>query len=230
MRLLSFVFWTSFFCLPVAALAEDTLREIIVTGEGRVAAEPDMAVLTLGVTREAPRAKEAMDQTSAAVSEVLVTLSNAGIEGRDIQTASLSLSPRWDHSERDAPPRVVGYVASNMLSIRVRELDGLGAVLDDVVGSGANQMNGLSFTLSNPRPIEDAARVKAVQDAGAKAALLADAAGVSLGPVQTISEGSPGGPAPIQMRREAMMASDVPIAAGEIDVRITVTLVYAIAD
>ena len=230
MRFLSLLLCAALLSFPAITLAEDARREIIVSGEGRVSAEPDMAVLTLGVTREAKTAKDAMDQTSAAVSEVLTTLTDAGIEARDMQTSSLSLSPRWDHSDRDKPPSVVGYVASNTLSIRVRDLGGLGAVLDGVIGSGANQMNGLSFTLSDPRPIEDQARINAVQDAKAKAMLLAEAAGVSLGPVLTISEGSGGGPAPIQMRREAMMASDVPIAAGEVDVRINVTLVYAIED
>ncbi len=230
MRFLPLLLCAALIGVPAVTLAENANREIIVSGEGRVSAEPDMAVLTLGVTREAQSAKEAMDQTSAAVSDVLKTLADAGIEGRDMQTASLSLSPRWDHSDREKPPSVVGYVASNTLSIRVRDLDGLGAVLDDVIGSGANQMNGLSFTMSNPRPIEDEARVKAVQDAKAKALLLAEAAGVTLGPVLTLSEGSSGGPAPIQMRREAMMASDVPIAAGEVDIRINVTLVFAIEE
>lgn len=230
MRFLSLLFCAALLWVPVNAHAEDVRREIIVTGEGRVSVEPDMAVLTLGVMREARTAKEAMDQTSAAVSEVLKTLVDAGIEARDMQTSAVSLAPRWDHSDRDKPPSVVGYVASNTLSIRVRDLDRLGGVLDRVIGSGANQMNGLSFTLSEPRPIEDEARVKAVQDAKAKASLLAEAAGVTLGPVQTISEGSAGGPAPIQMRREAMMASDVPIAAGEVDVRISVTLIFAIGD
>jgi uncharacterized protein YggE len=230
MRFLSLILCATLLVSPTMTPAEDTPREIVVTGEGRVSAEPDMAVLSLGVTRDASTAKDAMDQTSAAVSEVLETLSDAGIEARDMQTSALSLSPRWDHSDRNGPPKVVGYVASNTLSIRVRDLDGLGETLDRVIGSGANQMNGLSFTLSNPRPIEDSARINAVQDAKAKATLLAEAAGVTLGAVQTISEGFTGGPAPTLVRREAMMASDVPIAAGEVDVRINVAVVFAIKD
>lgn len=216
-------------CLPALAMAEELLRTLVVTGEGQVSVEPDMAVLNLGVSHEAMTAKAAMDATSQEVGEVLETLAAAGLEGRDVQTASVSLSPRWDHRNRDEPPRVVGYVASNTLTIRVRDLGELGGVLDRVVGSGANQMNGLSFTLAEPRPAQDQARVRAVEDALAKARLLADAAGVTLGPIRQLSEGGGRGPAPEMLQRGAMaMEASVPIATGEVDVRAMVTVVFDI--
>ena len=230
MRLSTLILTAGLACLPLATLAEEALREIIVTGEGEVAVEPDMAVLTLGVSHDARTAKEAMDGASAGAAEVLATLEEAGIASRDIQTSSISLSPRWDHSMRDAPPKVAGYVASNTLSVRVRDLESLGGVLDSVVGSGANQMHGLSFALAEPRPAMDQARTKAVQDAVAKATLLADAAGLTLGPIRRISEASVGGPVPIQMQGRAMMeAASVPISSGELDVRASVTVVFDIA-
>ncbi|MDA8587347.1 SIMPL domain-containing protein, partial [Rhodobacteraceae bacterium] len=209
------------FC-PAILWAQDNGRAIVVSGIGQVAAEPDMAVVSIGVTREALRAGDAMADTSRAVEMVLATLTDAGIEPRDVQTSSIGLSPRWDHSDRNASPRVVGYVASNALSIRVRDLAALGGLLDEVIGSGVNQMNGLSFTLANPRPTKDEARVKAVEDAIAKARLMAQAAKVTLGPIRSITEGG-GNPSVVrQFRREALSA-DVPIAGGEVDISATVT-------
>ena len=229
MRFTTLVLSAALGCFPLLAVAEAHLRELIVSGEGRVSVEPDMAVLTLGVSHEAPSAKAAMDATSRGVGEVLETLNAAGLEGRDVQTASVSLSPRWDHSKRDAPPRVVGYVASNTLTIRVRDLGELGGILDRVVGSGANQMNGLSFTLAEPRPVQDQARVRAVEDAVAKAQLLADAAGVTLGPIRRMTEGGGGRPAPEMLQRGAMaMDASVPIATGEVDIRATVSIAFDI--
>ena len=229
MRLATLVLFAAVACLPTNALAEDTPREIVVTGEGSVAAAPDMAVISLGVTNEARLAGEAMERTSRSMADVLATLEKAGIALGDIQTSSVSLSPRWDHSQRDTAPRVIGYVASNALRVRVRDLDLLGGVLDSVIGSGANQMNGLSFALSDPRPVEDQARAAAVGDARQKAVVLAEAAGITLGPIRRISEGSFGGGGPVMMQ-EARMGAAVPIAAGEVETRVSVTVVFDIAE
>ncbi len=218
-----------FLCLPFWLWAEDNPREIVVSGEGRVAVEPDMAVLSLGVTREARLAKDALDDTSREVAKVLDVVKQSGIAARDIQTSSVSLSPRWDRPKSNALPRVVGYVASNTLSIRVRDMAQLGALMDQVVGRGANQMNGLQFTLADRGPVEDEARRRAVKDAMAKANLLAESAQVTLGPVRRISEGT-GSRAMAGALRSEAFAADVPIAAGEVDVRVSVTVTFDIAD
>ncbi len=218
-----------FITFPSVLMAQSETGEIVVTGQGLVAVEPDMAVLSLGVTRESLRARDAMSDTSRAVAKVLSTLETVGIAPRDIQTSSVSLSPRWDRSDRNATPRVVGYVASNTLSIRIRDLDVLGGLLDDVIGSGVNQMNGLSFTLSDPGPFEDEARVKAVESAIAKAEVLASAANVTLGSIRTISEGGANRPATVQFRQESF-AADVPVAVGDVDIRTSVTMVFAISE
>ena len=174
-------------------------------------------------------ASAAMDAASAATSEVLAAIEQAGIAQRDVQTSSVDLSPRWDHSQ-NGRPILSGYVASNTLSVRVRALDGLGGLLDAVVGTGANTMNGLTFTVAEPRPLEDEARALAVRDARAKAELLAQAAGVTLGQVVNISEaGSAMPPSPL-MRTAAMEQSmAVPIAAGEVEYRVSVDAVFEIA-
>ena len=229
MRVFHIAVIAALIALPSALVAQSETAEIVVTGNAQVDQEPDMALLSLGVVREALRARDAMADTSRAVAKVLSTLDAAGIASTDIQTSSVSLTPRWDRSDRNAPPRVAGYVASNTLSIRVRELGALGGVLDDALGSGANQMNGLSFAMADPGPAEDQARALAVEDAIAKANVLVKAAGLSLGPIQSISEGGANRPVTAQFRQESF-AGDVPIAAGEVSVRASVTIVFGISE
>lgn len=212
---------------PALAFAEAPMRQITVTGTGVISAAPDMALVRLGVTREARTASQAMSAASEAVAAVLESIAQAGIAPKDVQTASLGLSPVWDRGNTN-PPRVRGYMASNNLTVRVRDLDGLGALLDVVISDGANALNGLSFSLAEPGPMQTEARASAVRDARSKAETLAKAAEVTLGPVLTINEGG-GSIAPAPMMRGAMMeASAVPIAEGEVDVRVTVSVAYGI--
>jgi uncharacterized protein YggE len=218
--------------LAGAALADDMPRQITVTGEGRVEAAPDMATISLGVTHENEQAKLAMQATSDAVARILERIAAMGVAPRDMQTRALSLSPVW--SERTASDgnraRITGFVASNTVMVRVRDLASLGSVLDAVIADGANDFNGLQFAIQEPDPLMEEARRAAVADAMARAALLADAAGVSLGPVQSISEH--GGMRPMGAMMEMSMARDsgVPIAAGEVSVEASVSMVFAIAE
>ncbi len=210
--------------LPGQVLA-DTPR-LTVTGEGAVAGRPDMATITLGVTTEAATAAEAMAGNSEKLGRVLQRLKEAGLEDRDLQTSGLSLNPNWTQSPEGEAPRIAGYVASNMLTVRVRALDRLGAVLDQAVQDGANTLQGVSFGLVDPQPAMDEARRKAVARAQARARLLTEAAGVQLGPILEIREGGDGYQPPMPMYREAAMDAPVPVAEGEIETTAQVTLVY----
>lgn len=212
---------------PIGALAEG---RIIVTGEGRVTAVPDMAIVRLGVTGQATEAQDAMAQVSATMTAVQEGLRAAGIEARDIQTTSLQLNPRWDNRvQRDGePPRIVEYFAENGVTVRVRDLSGLGDVLSAVLADGANQFRGLSFDIADPAPLMDAARRAAVADAKAKAALYAEAAGVSLGALVELREGGVAQPVPM-VAEMAMARSDmaVPVSEGEMVLTSSVTLIFA---
>ncbi len=213
-----------------AGFAEERAREIVVTGEGIASAAPDMATIRIGVAREARLAGDALRMTSEAMTAVLALLKNAGIEGRDVQTTNVSLNPRYQRTNDGRPPRVVGYIASNDLMVRVRDLGELGGVLDAVVSEGANAMNGIFFAVADPAPLETEARRAAVADARAKANVLADAAEVSLGPVMSVLEGRAApAPGPV-MRSMAMEESAVPIAGGEIDIRSQVTIIFSIGE
>lgn len=206
------------------ALAQTPPASLTVTGTGSVGAEPDMATITLGVTQQAATASAAMAQTSAQTLRILTGLEGAGIAARDVQTTNLSLQPNWVNRS-SGRAQIDGYVAANTVMVRVRDLPALGEVLDKVVGLGANTFSGLSFGLQTPEPKQDEARRAAVLDAMRKAQLYAEAAGVNLGPVLSITEA--GGATPRPMMMEAARSA-VPVAAGEVSLSASVTVVFAL--
>lgn len=226
--------WILMIAMLVAgpALAQDTGR-IVVTGEGQITAVPDMAIVRMGVTAEAPTAAEAMAQVSETMTRVQAVLSDAGVEARDIQTTSLQLNPRWDNRPRNdgEPPVIAGYFAENGISVRVRDLAALGDVLGAVVSDGANQFRGLSFDLAEPDPLIAEARRAAVADARAKAELYAEAAGVTLGTLIELREGTAPAPRPIplmaEMRSTAQDSFSAPVAEGEMVLSRQVTMTFA---
>ena len=192
---------------------------------------PDLAVVTVGVMSSTATAREALDANTKAMEGVMASLTAAGIEARDIQTSNFSVNPRYDYGQNNAqPPKVIGYDVSNNVSVTVRKLDSLGAVLDQVVSSGSNQINGVAFQVSKPEAATDEARKLAVADALRKAQVYTAASGITLGQIISLSEG--GGYQPPQpmfktMRAEAASA-DVPIAQGEQVIAVDVNFTWEI--
>lgn len=213
-----------------AAWAEAVPATITVVGDGMTEITPDMATVSIGVTTTGATAAEALTANSAALSAVLERMKAAGIEARDVQTSSLTVNPNWTgYDSSTTGPKISDYTAMNMVTVKIRKLDGLGAVLDAAVSDGANTLNGVTFGLQDPRPAMDAARKAAVEDAAAKAALMAEAAGVKLGAIQSISEGGGyGGPAPM-FKDAAASAAPVPVEAGSLSMTASVTVVWQIA-
>jgi uncharacterized protein len=229
MRMLSALVLSAAIALPLSAMAEDAMPPMItVTGTSTVEAAPDIATLTIGVTTQGDTAADALGANTVALEAVMARLTSAGIEARDMQTSNLSLNPNWTGYEANKPT-ISGYVANNMLTIRVRQLDGLGSVLDAAVADGANTLNGLSFGLADPEPALNEARKGAVQDARARAELLATAAGVKLGRILSISEAG-AAPDPMPMFRAEASASAVPVAGGEVGLSANVTIFYEIVE
>ena len=229
MRILKILALTTALAVPFAwpALAEGPAT-ISVTGEGTVASAPDLATISLGVTTTADTAAAAMAANSKSLTAVLDRLRAAGIEARDMQTSNLTLNPNWVSYDSGSSSRIEGYTASNMLTVQVRALDTLGAVLDSSITDGANTLNGVTFSVAEPRPALDAARKKAVADAIARATLLVDAAGARLGPVVSITESSGFAPPMPMYRLEADAAASVPTAGGEVGLTASVTMVFEI--
>ncbi len=215
------------------ALADDDkpLRTISLSGHGEVRMAPDLAIVTVGVMSSAATAREALDANTKSMEGVMAALKDASIELRDIQTSNFSVNPRYDYGQNNAqPPKVIGYDVSNNVTITVRKLDGLGAVLDQVVSSGSNQINGVQFQVSKPEAATDEARKLAVADALRKANVYTAASGVTLGQIVSLSEG--GGyqpPVPVfkSMRAEAVSA-DVPVAQGEQTIAVDVNFTWEI--
>lgn len=210
--------------------ASDALRQISVSGEGVVSTVPDMATINLGVTHEAKEAGTAMDATTQAAAKILQRLAELGVAPEDMQTSSITLNPVWSNRNSSASgnARITGFVASESVMVRLRDLNELGRIMDAVISDGANDFNGLRFSMQNPDPLMNLARQMAVADAIAKAQLLAAAAGVNLGPVQSMIE--QGGGRPVMMEMSAARAGGVPIAAGEVSVNASVSMVFAIKD
>lgn len=213
----------------VVSAQTDTGPTLTVSGAGEVKTAPDMATVTLGVEVQERTAVDASRAASKRIGEVLVVLGRAGVAQEDVQTTGLSLDPVYERarSDLDRAPRLLGFTARNVLTITVRDLDALGPLLDEVIDEGANAFRGLRFGLQDPSMAEDAARREAVTDALAKAAVLADAAGVSPGKILRLTEGG-GRPIYESAPRLAMADSAVAVAPGSLTVRADVTVVFEI--
>lgn len=209
---------------------------ILVSAQGSVDVAPDMANLTLTVTREADTARKALDANTSAMSEVLAAMKAEGIAERDLQTSGFSIYPRYSRpaanpSGERMPPEITGYTVRNSLSVRVRDISTVGSVLDRSVTLGVNEGGNIQFINDDPSAAIELARAKAVKQAVAKANTLAMAAGVKTGKLLEISEQSYNqGPAPMMAERMTLTSSAkaVPVAAGENTYTVTVNMSFAI--
>lgn len=211
------------------ALAEEKAmdRTITVSATGYVSAAPDQATISTGVTTDGKTAREAMTKNSEAMKKVIAELKAQAIEAKDIQTTQFNVEPIHVYPKEGQPPVVSGYRVTNMVGVRVRDLDKLGAVLDQLVTSGANQMHGISFEVSKAETLKDDARKAAIENALRRAKLLATAAGADVGDVMQIAEDvNEHGPRPVMFARaKAMAAEAAPVERGEqqLESRVTVT-------
>jgi uncharacterized protein YggE len=199
---------------------------ISVTGEASVSVPPDLAQVDGGVTSDGKTAREASDTNNAAMGNVLLALKGAGIDEKDYQTSRLSLQPQYAPN-RSGPSPVVGYRASNRVTIRVRDITKVANVIDVLVGAGANEVGGINFMVSQASKLLDDAREKAVADARRKADIYARAAGVTLGEPLSISE--EGSSVPLYRgKMAAPMAAGAQVAQGEETLSVTVSVTWAI--
>ncbi len=220
----------------VQARDAESMRRIVVTGEGSAAVAPDMAVLNLSVMREAPTAREALSANSEAMAKVVAAMKRFAIEDRDLQTSGFNIQPRYVYSPKNnggQSRKLTGYTVRNSLTVRVRDIERVGEVLDTSVTLGVNEGGSVTFTNADPSDVIREARIAAVKDARDKAQTLAQAADVRLGPLQEMSEQSHNpGPMPVMRAEMSMAARDgaVPIAQGENSYQVQVHLTFAIDD
>lgn len=228
--------------LPAAACAQapgsspaETQVEpgrLTLSATGEVAAAPDMASVTSGVVTEADTAQDAVRANAEAMTAVFAALEEAGIAERDIQTSNFRVSPVYSsyNSRSGEARRITGFEASNTVSARVRDVDAVGGVIDALVGAGANQLQGVNFGLEDRQAAEDEARRRAVAELERLSALYAEAAGLKVGRLVSLSEQQNySGPRPVMaMRAEAMDAAPTPIAGGELAISVRLNAVYEI--
>lgn len=198
-----------------------------ISAEGHTSRVPDVATIRAGVTTQGQTAAAALADNASRMTRVLAALKKAGIAARDIRTANVSLSPQYRYADGQAPV-VTGYQASNSVSVRFREVAKSGAILDALVAEGANQIDGPSLSIDQPEAALDEARVAAVKIARTRAELYAKAAGLTVARIVSISEsGSNDGAAPsppVMFMARGKVADSTPIAAGEADVSVTLTI------
>jgi uncharacterized protein YggE len=214
--------------LAAPALAEGLPQPVIsVSGEATVSVAPDLAQIDAGVASDGKTAREASEANNAAMGKVLLALKGAGVAEQDYQTSRLSLQPQYPPN-RSGPSPIVGYRASNRVTVRLHEVAKLAGVIDTLVGAGANDIGGIGFSVSNASKLLDEAREQAIADARRKAEIYARAAGVTLGAPLSITEEGNQGPMPFRKMAVGMAASPTPIAQGEETLQVTVNVSWAI--
>jgi hypothetical protein len=211
-----------------SALADDVVSAITVSGEATMSAAPDLAQIDAGVANDAKSAKEASDANNAAMGKVLLALKGAGIAEKDYQTSRLSLQPQYGQNKSTGASPVVGFRASNRVTVKIRDATKVAAIIDTLVSAGANDIGNISFEVTQASKLLDDAREQAVADARRKAEIYAKATGVTLGAPLSVSEG--GAPVPLFKARMATapMAAPAAVAPGEETLSVTVNVSWAI--
>jgi hypothetical protein len=220
-------------CSPtIQADAAPPVRTLSVNGTGQAFPSPDIAYIYIGVHTEEDTAADAVEANNTQTQQVIAALQDAGVDANDIRTTNFSIWPNQQYSP-EGQPTSTRYVVDNSVFVTVRELDSLGDLLDSAIGAGANSINSIQFDVADKDEALKQAREEAVKDAQRQAQELADAAGMSLGEVQSIgfydsapipymdSFGKGGGGG-------AAVESAVPIQPGQLTLTVTVSISYEI--
>ena len=207
------------------------LETISVTGTGHATLTPDRFSFSAGVQTTAPTVEEAVNQNNTKMQNVIAALKKAGATDQEIRTANFSIYPQQVY-EQGQPPRVVGYQAANSVVVTKKDISAAGRLLQVALNAGANETSGLSFEVADPSRGRDQGLRAAFDDARAKAALLAQAAGRTLGRAMTIIEGAavtppPPRPMPVGvMAARAEAVSMVPVESGSRELTYTVSVMF----
>ncbi len=204
---------------------------IVVSGEGRINVQPDLAQITLGVEVTDPSAAGAQQAAANQMNSVADQLKKQGIAGKDIQTTRYDLVPEYDYSTKTAVLK--DYKATNLVTVKVRDVSKVGPVLDAVAANGATRIQGISFSVSDPAAATTQGRDAAMKDAMAKADQLAKAVGVTVGAPVSIEETSATPPPAVDIAPRAApaaggVAAPTPISPGTQEVQVTVRVVFSI--
>ena len=214
---------------------------IWVTGQGSLAVEPDLVLINIGVETMAVTVAEARAEAARAMAAIVDAVKAHGLDDRDIQTRSFNISPQYEYPEvtengrRVRRQTLVGYRVSNSAAIKVRDLDSVGVIIDDVADAGGNatRINGINFTIEDPKPFMTGLRETAVKEALAKAEQFARLTGVAVGRLVFVSELGAGAPviaefADVAFARAAAAPPPTSISGGELQLSLSVQVVFEI--
>jgi uncharacterized protein YggE len=223
--------WTA----PAAAQQQATITQSIagtrldLTATGEVTRVPDVAVISAGVVSRAATASAALQDSANRMERVLAALKRAGVAERDIQTSSVNLNPEYRYPENQSP-QLVGYTATNQLTIRFRDIRNSGKSHDALVAEGANQINGPSLTIDKPEAARDEARAKAIAEGKARAELYARSMGLRVVRVVSVSESGgyavPPPAPPMPMAARAYDSAETKIVPGEQKLQVSLAMTF----
>lgn len=226
--------------LPAAAFAQtnvtvaETAPILTLNVTESVEATPDIATVGTGVQSRAPTAAQAMTDNAAKMDRLIAALARAGIAKKDIQTSGINLSAQYDYTNRDGQPegpRFIGYEASNQVTVKLRDIRRVGTLLDSMVAAGATNVNGPTFSISDPAPMLAQARGQAIRSAKTQADYYAQATGYRSARLITIAESNSGGTPPMPMLQSARFKADAaptPVEPGQVASSVTLTVQYAL--
>jgi uncharacterized protein YggE len=209
--------------LPAPPLA-GTRLDLVVDG---TSTRVPVAEIGAGVVTQATDASAAMAENARRMTAVIAALKSAGVAERDIRTSSLSLSPQYRY-DNDKPPVLTGYQANNRVTVRFRDMARVGRIVDTLVAQGANQIDGPNLLVDKPDAALDEARNSAVAKARTRATLYANAAGLHVKRILSISESQAGynPPPPMPMMMRAQAKADTAVAAGEQVISVTLNVTF----
>jgi len=222
--------------VPVAAVAQQASitqsvagTRLDVSASGEVTRVPDLAIISAGVVTKAATAGSALQQAATRMQRVRSALKAAGVEDRDIQTSNISLNPEYRYVNNE-PPQLTGYSASNMVTVRFRDIANAGKILDALVKEGANQLNGPTLTIDKPEAALDEARAQAIAKGRARAELYARSMGLRVVRIVAVTESGSSYPVPppMPMMERAMVAqaADSKIDPGEQKLRVNLAMTF----
>ena len=227
-RFLTLIFAAMFASVAFAETAP--METVTVTGTGRATLAPDRFTFTVGVQTVAPTVGDAVAENNKRVQAVIAALKRAGAAEKDIQTSNFNIWPQQEYGEGKLP-RILGYQVSNSVTVRSTKIGDAGRLLGVAISAGVNTASGLNFEVSDPARGREQGLRAAFDDAKAKASVLAQAAGRTLGRAVLISEGvQQNAPPPYPMQRamamEARVGQDVPVQPGTQELSFTITATF----
>jgi uncharacterized protein len=208
--------------------SEVVARTINVNGDGEVSVAPDIAYVSLGVTTEKSSVGEAQKNNSTTMNNVIEAIKKAGVASEDIKTSNYNIIPKYNYEDKTGNSTIVGYTVTSTLSVKVKNINSVGSIIDTAITNGANDSNGITFGVSDYEKYYNIALKNAISNAKVKGQTIADCIDVKLSIPTKITENSSGAPNqyPVFYEKSSLSKEDMNVAIGTYKINANVSLVY----